>query len=258
MKNSSLVFALLTVVCATATLSASPYIDTGEYFVEPGSWTVGDAGSTYQAWDDFFVASGNTPDAGYSTNPAIATQPVVNSTGLVTGTKNFYHYGMNYAMDADIYNHGTGGTDGTHVIVQTAATTGSGESVVPDSLEIVDLGGSALTGGDNASALVDGGLLASGTVGSGMGPTTMQIRIWEFFLPGYTGDFTVQWDERMHSSFDQLRVDSLIAANAQPATPFTFQEIVPEPSAVVMALLGLVGIVCRRRNQKSPSLAGRG
>lgn len=249
MRTTLQYLAILVVASSSSTLWASPYISTGQYFAEPGSWTVGAAGSTHQAWDDFFLTSGNLPDAGYNTNPAIATDPVANATGaMVTGTKNFYQFSGNYSADADIYNHGTVGTDGTHIIVQTSATANGGTTVIPGSLEVVDLGGSALTGGDNASALVNGDLLAAGVVSSSFGDVDMRVSIWEFFLPNYTGDFHVQWDESVHSSFDQLRVDSLITASALPATSFTFQAI-PEPGSVVLALLGLIGVAGTRRSR---------
>lgn len=257
MKKSVTLVAMTIAICFTATSHAALYPGpSGSYFVEPGSWTVGDSGSTYQAWDNFSGSTGNTPDAGYNTNPSIGTQPVVNVNfpGFRSGSSNFYSFSGPYSIEAEIENHGTGGSNGTHIIVQTAATmngdpgAGGPASVFYSTLEIVDPNGVSLTGGDNGSALVNAGLLANGIVNSTFGPVSMEVRIWEFFLAGYTGDFNVQWDEIVHSSFDELRVDSLVTASALPATPFTFQQI-PEPGTVVLAVLGMIGIVGTRRQK---------
>ena len=226
---------------------ASPYIGTAQYFVEPGGWSVGDVNSTYQVWDDLSSATGNTPDVGFSTNPAIASLPTLGATpGYVTGSGNFYRWDTDYTIAAEVDNHNTGGTDGTHIIVQTTATANESVSVVDGTTEIVDLGGSPILGGANGDAFVNGGVVAAGTVSTTMGPQDVEVLIWEFFLPGYTGDFQVRWLQSIHSSFDQLRIDSMITPVGFVPTQFTFAQI-PEPGAVGLVLLGLVGVALHRR-----------
>ena len=222
------------------------YTTPGLYFVEPGGWDVGDVGSTSQAWDALFVTSGNLPDAGYAANPAIATQPTLNasSPAIATGSQNFYSFVGNYPVFANIYNHGAGGSDGTHVIVQTAATLGgTGQTVLPGTLEVVDLSGNALTGGGNVDSLVDGVEMFNGIVSSSFGNVSNGVSIWEFFLPGYTGDFRVKWTEEIHSSFDQLRVDSMIAPAAFPAS------FVPEPTSLALFGVCALGLAMKRNRR---------
>jgi hypothetical protein len=261
--SKNVLFAGFVVVLTTATAFASPYIGTGEYFVDPDGWDVGDAGSTFQAWDTFAPnppgpPSNNlppkSPDAGLTTNPVIGIGPTVTGSAapgtfiFVTGTNNIYSPMGNYSLNANIRNHGTGGGDGTHVIVQTASSLGDpAVSVVPDTLNIVDLSNNPITGGANSAALVDGGVIAAGFVDSTMGPVKLEVLIWEFFLPNYTGDFRVTWSEGIHSSFDQLRVDSFVTPNALAPTTYTFQQI-PEPSSIFIGLLGLAGICVGRRS----------
>jgi len=233
---------------------ASPYAGTGQYFVDPSGWNVGDTGSTYEAWDDVSALTSNLPDAGYTVNPLIGTDPVLNGNAPAfrVSSGNFYSFGGSYEIFADIYNHGTGGADGTHILIQTAATKNT-YSAIPTSMEIVDLAGGTLAGGDNGSALVNAGLLAAGSVASSRGDVTYEVLLWEFFLPAHTVDFRVQWTQDDDSSFDQFRVDSYITPNALSATPFAFQQI-PEPETVVITLIGLVSGLGASRIWKGSSL----
>lgn len=248
----------------TSSVLASPYIGTGEFFVDPAGWNVGDSGSTYQAWDNFPVnppgppsniLPPKSPDAGLTTNPALGAGPTVTGIGapealiFTTTSGNIYSPMGNYTLNGNIPNHGTGGGVGTHVIVQTASSLGDpAVSVVPNTLHLVDLSDNPLTGGANSEALVNGGVLAAGVVGSVQGPVEYEVLIWEFFLPNYTGDFRVQWTQGIHSSFDQLRVDSMIAPTAFAPTDFVTQ-VIPEPSSLVVGLLGLAGVLIGRRNR---------
>jgi PEP-CTERM motif len=264
-------FVGLALAAVTNSVWASPYIGTGEYFVDPDGWNIGDAGSTYQAWDDFadnppgppsHILPPKAADAGVTTNPVLGTGPTVTGLGtpgagpgdpgvfiLITGTDNLYSPVGNYTLNANIPNHGTAGGDGTHVIVQAAASVGDPPvSVVPNTLQIVDLSDNPLAGGANNEALVNGGVLAAGTVDSFQGPVSFEVLVWEFFLPNHTGDFRVQWTEGIHSTFDQLRVDSFIAPTAFAPTAFSFQQV-PEPGSLVIGLLGLASVFVARRSR---------
>lgn len=223
-----------------------PYTAPGTGFLAPGEWNVGDIGSTNQEWDQMFAPSGNSPDISHVTNPAGLTTPTLSATspGFPTGSFNFYGL-ANYGGVADIPNHtGYGSSYGTHVIVQTSATIndepslGGPGSVLHDTLEIVDASGSAISGGDNLSALRQESIWM-GVVGSSMGAVTLETYIWEFFLPNYTGDFRVQWDQLAHSSFDQLRVDSMIAESVFEITP------IPEPATALLLPFAMFAV--RRR-----------
>lgn len=240
------------IVAATQVTWASPYTATGEYFVQPSGWNVGASGSTFQAWDNLVGLADNAPDAGYTANPAIDSGPTFSGTApaFATGTGNLYSFSGPYTASADIYNYSSGGATGTHIIVQTGATLNE-VTVVPGSLEIVDLSGAPLSGGDSGSALINAGRLAAGTVESSQGLVDYEVLIWEFYLPDYTGDFRVRWDEVTDSSFDQLRVDSYITAGALPPTPYVFTQI-PEPSTLAVGLLILVRTATSRRNHDVP------
>jgi len=218
-------------------------------FLTPGSWGVGDANTTYQEWDTFGDSAPFAPDAGLSVNPAITTSPSVSvvSPGFVAGSGNFYSFSADYGFTADIYNHGgpsgSGGLpagSGTHVIVQTSSTLNGDDGVYSDTLELVDLLGNAIIGGANASALRHD-VIFDGTVGSPLGPVTQREEIWEFFLPGYVDDFRVQADVIVHSSFDQLRVDTAIGQTAFDTTA------VPEPASLALLAAGGVMTLARRK-----------
>jgi hypothetical protein len=246
MKTIKYAMPAIVAACSLVSAAFAGYTPTGDLFIEPAGWNVGDTGSTNQTWDALFVSTGNLPDTGfYNVNPSIATQPTLNvsSPGFTTGTQNFYSFTGDYPVFANVYNHNTGGSDGTHVIVQTAATLGGlGDSVLPGTLEIVDLSGNSLSGGANTAALVNDEEMFNGEVTSSFGTVTLQTKIWEFFLPGYTGDFRVRWTEQIHSSFDQVRIDSMIAPSAF-APSFV---AVPEPASLALVGACVLGLALKR------------
>lgn len=232
--------------CLLATSAFAGYTPTTN-FVDPDGWVVGSADSTYQEWDDL---PNSTPDIGYSANPAISTQPTVSPTGSGFGTSsgNFYSFSSDYGFSSTIYNHGGsagtgsyGAGSGTHVIIQTGSTTGidisSIELYSPSNL------GTPLTGGDNASALQHVSLF-NGIVNSSFGDTDYQEDLLEFFIPDYVGDIVITGNLAVHSSFDRLRVDSMIASSAFATT------VVPESSTYAM-LFGVLtlGFVLHRRSR---------
>lgn len=212
-------------------------------FAEPSGWSVGQADSTYQEWDVFTGRSGNAPDVGHY---PLELSPTFSAAApaFLTGTKNLYSYAGDYDWRADVKNYGNGAGHagmGTHVIVQTATTLNGGVGVLLDSLAVVKPDGSAISGGDNASALRETTLFEGQIWVEAMGQfVTTQERLWEFYLPDYFDDFRVVGHSRVDSSFLAARIDSMIAP-------------VPEPGTITLAGAGLLALVaCRlaRRNRR--------
>lgn len=214
-------------------------------FQDPNDWSVGDPESTFQEWDAdpidflgdpevFTFSTRSTPPSASIANPSISADPNlgVNSPGFVGSSGGYYAFDGNYGVFAEILNHGgaagSGGpyssNHGTRVIVQTAATVnedpndGGPASIFSDSLEIVQLDGSPLLGGENSDALSmtevsDPNVL----VDSPFGLVHQQEFIYEFWLPGYAGDFRIQTNTILHASFQHLRVDTLIVESGVDA-----------------------------------------
>ncbi|MEM8947441.1 MAG: hypothetical protein AAGD11_19865 [Planctomycetota bacterium] len=213
---------------------------TGAQFQEPTGWMVGDLNSTFQEWDanlDFenpanafsFSASNTQPsdeEALPALAPEISSAMGANLPGFVAGSGGYYAFGGTYVVEADIMNHGGefgsggpyGNDFGTRVLVQTAATLSTGGiSVFPDEIleeeisgiEIVQLDGTPIAGGENESKLQSVQLFV-GDVVTPIGIQAQEELLFEFWLPGYTDDFRVQFDVQQHASFQHLRVDTLI------------------------------------------------
>ena len=251
----------LSALATTAQAGFTSSLGVETHFLEPGGWNVGDALSTHQTWDYVGANTGNLPDISYDVDGALLTNPTwsVKAPGFRTGTSNFYSFSGDFGATADIYNHGglPAGV-GTHVIVQIGNSLnpdaesfpGQGTGVYLDSLKIVDLSGSPITGGDNASALQISPIFYADEVDSSFGLVSYQELVAEFWLPGYTGDFHVDWNQKVHSLIDTLRVDSMIATEAiGGGTPFALTAV-PEPTGAILLGIGGIGLarfVKRRR-----------
>ena len=228
MRHLILFCAVALTVCFGAT---SAFAVDATSFVDPAFF--GNADTTSNEWDVFSSQVFNAPDVSADSTHGGSTLSV-SGPGFVSGSSNFYAFSGNYNANADIVAPSVAAA-GTHVVVQTSGTLGySGVS----SVQIFDDGGSLLS--DSPFSETE---LFNGTVSSSFGPVTQVERMWEFWLPGYTGDFGVAWTNGQHSSFNGLRVDSL-AASSTPAAA------VPEPSSVVMISIALAGLcsVLRRRS----------
>ena len=176
-----------------------------------------------------------------------------------------------FGATATIHNHGgdsgTGsyGTEyGTHVIVQTGSTQnhdpaawatygdgthhelveGHGVGNFSDTMQLVDaVTGASIVGGGNDDAMQIAELTYENTVITSFGEASYSELLYEFWLPGYTGDFQVDWDQTVHGTIDTVRVDSMIAmAGGGGDTPFALTPV-PEPATIGLLLSGMAALV---------------
>ncbi|MEM7395302.1 MAG: Ig-like domain-containing protein, partial [Verrucomicrobiota bacterium] len=209
-------------------------------FVDPGCWNAGAVGSTYQEWDMKSTYTNAPPDVGFTANPSVVSNPThsVKFPGFRSGTFNFYAWAGHFGAFADIYAPANTGRTGTHIMVQigtslssssAAATYGDGthgpwvygQGVGPfwDTVRILDLNGNPIPGGANSEALQISQQHYDLDTPSAFGTVSYQELILEFYLPGYTNHFRVDWDENVHATIDTLRVDTLAKDEPCPITP---------------------------------------
>ena len=132
----------------------------------------------------------------------------VASPGFASSSGGYYSFSDNYSVSANVFNHGgfSGGggpyglSYGTRVLVQTAATVnedtekGGPASIFADSLQLVQHNGTFIASGDNASLLRLTDVSSEDLVPSPFGLVNQQELIYEFWLPGYTGDIRVEFN----------------------------------------------------------------
>lgn len=210
--------------CACLLLTGSAFGEDATSFIDPSDWTAGDPDSTYQEWDVLTVNTGNLPDLGYLTNPAISADPVLDilPPGFVSSSGNTYSYAGDYGVETLVYNHGgdygVGGYvpgDGAYVMVQYAATQNPDCECAfyDDTIELVDLNGDPIPGGANED-IINYEVLFEGWVPSPYGDVLQEEVLIEFYLPGYTGDFRFHGDLIVHAGLRQLQVDTMIMGDA--------------------------------------------
>lgn len=205
-------------------------------FQEPTDWTVGDPGSTYQNWQASLIApfaATNSPATNLNVNPTISTPPNmgVQTPGFVPSSGGYYSFSGDYLISGNIYNHGGVSATtsdyligfGTSVRVQTSSTTNPelDFSVFQDSIKLVKLDGTPIDGGANSDLIAVTQIFLQEVDTPGFGVTDRQELLFEFFLPEYSGDFKVQFEMAVHSSFQDLRVDTMLVAD-QSAIPGDF------------------------------------
>jgi hypothetical protein len=104
--------------------------------------------------------------------------------------------------------------DGTH----GPLVDGHGVGVFWDTLKLVNLDGIPIPGGDNLSALQITEVYYDNETESSWATVAYLELIFEFWLPDYTEDFQVNWDQCLHATIDTLRVDTMISDQAYPIT----------------------------------------
>ncbi|QDU32092.1 hypothetical protein KS4_01210 [Poriferisphaera corsica] len=209
-------------------------------FVDPGEWSVGSSGSTYQAWDVFTGTTGNGPDVGYNREGDLVASSGVQVSGpYVASSGNFYGLFGEFDVTADVVNASGGSGTGTHVVVQMASTSSA------DEVKVFNGAGEEIAGAVQLRSDELGKVFLYNMTPPGSStpvPIYSYEDIYEFYLPDYVGDYQIVASYAGHSSFDGLRIDSYLTDSAMSVT------VVPEPAAV--ALLGLGGLMILQRRRK--------
>lgn len=224
------VAAIAIVALSTTVASAAPIA-----FSEPSLWTVGDVGSTYQLFEAAPAPNTIVNNLSHIANPATSNPTLgVSNGGFVAGSGGLYSFSSNYTVTATIPSTGIAGP-GTHILVQTAATLnpdyqpegdGTGGSVLRDSIKILDSSNNLLS---TSLANEVTRSYYNPVFPSSFGDVQYEELTYSVYIPGFTGDFKVAFNEFVHSSLQILRVDSSVAD-------------VPEPGTMALLSSGLVGL----------------
>ena len=210
-------------ICVALVMAPPAFAGDAVSFSDPMNWSVGDDGSSYHEWDVLNYPFAY-PDVGsnYGDSHLHTSFP-----GFISGSDNYYSPIGDYTATAIVEVPSVAGSSGTHVIVQTASTLGMEGDGITD-IEIT------AWLGHSSSAIFSPFATSSQTftVSSSMGPVVQVESMYSFMLPGVYDHFHMSWTNPQHSSFKALRVDT----NA-----------VPEPSTLLLALLGLALLPRRRR-----------
>jgi hypothetical protein len=251
MKAQSILFsaavaAIVSSAAATAQAAVTPVFQ----LVDPAGWSVGAPLSTSQDWagapSDPIDGTPNVlfNDAGAGLTPP-ALSPV--SPGYVSGSGFMYSFSGPYSAVASLHaptaDIPTGA--GTYVIVQTFGTLN------PDFGTLL---GITLTD-PSATPLAAAQHLRSDTYNylphfaSSFGDVEAQATIDEFWIPGFTGDFSARADMSIHASLQELRVDAILATpGAGGAAPFPLTSV-PEPASCTLLSTATLGLIARRRRR---------
>jgi hypothetical protein len=220
---------------AVALASTTAAVAAPVAFSEPTLWTVGDLGSTYQQFEAAPAPNTIVSNIAHVANPATSNPTLAPSnSGFTASSGGFYSFSGNYTVTATIPSTGVTGP-GTHILVQTAATLnpdydpendGTGGSVLRDSIKILDASDNVLS---TSLASEVARTYYNPTFASSFGEVQYEELTYDVYVPGYTGDFKVVFDEFVHSSLQILRIDSSVA-------------VVPEPGSIALLGSGLAGL----------------
>ncbi|QQE10279.1 hypothetical protein JD969_12285 [Planctomycetota bacterium] len=228
------VFAGAAVLAVAGVASATPV-----NFVNPDGWSVGDIGSTYQAWDVFTSTLGNVPDVGYDNGGSSVVPSGVGVSGpYVASSGNFYGLFGDFGVTADVVNATDSSGSGTHIVVQLAST------MTADDVQVLDDQGGVIAGVSELRADSLGQVFLYNMTPPGSTtpvPIYSYEEIYEFYVPNYTGDFQIVASYGAHSSFDGLRIDSYLSDSAMAVTA------IPEPAAFSLILLGSMMLLKRKK-----------
>lgn len=217
----------------------------------PSGWSVGETNSTYQHWITNSAADNlaGTPNNGYDTAGVSLTSPLlsVNAPGYSSGSSGmFYSPAGAYSFEAAIGNNASGSLPsnaGTYVIVQVLSILPAPESIT--SIILTDSSDTPLSVGSSPIAHLIYG--AESGYSTPFGPQSVQVDLYEFWVPDFTGDFNVLTSVLEHTGVLEVRVDTkIVGADENDSVPFA-PVTVPEPASLALAAFGGSALLLRRR-----------
>lgn len=246
--NKQLIFVVATCAVASAASFASASVSPLFPLVEPAGWSVGTPLSTSQDW----AASAADPITGvpnvvFNDAGAGLTAPTLTTAngGFVASSGGLYSFSTPYTATASLVapTAGVPAGAGTYVIVQTFGT------VNPDfgsvlGMTLTDFGGTPLAGAQHLHSELYSYLEE---YSSPFGVVPAQASIDEFWVPGFVGDFKAVANLSVHSSLQEIRVDTILALpGAGDSSPFALTAV-PEPASCGLLGVAAIGLLGRRR-----------